>query len=300
MEFPSTRAVTTATCLEKGSLFMSSIMLERSGSVKKIRMHGPRKIFLPIQRQRPYIAPRGDTKAMTVCIAAICDTRDSIVAVSDSKISAEYTSGDNIAMKGFGLSKNGHWRMMYAANDVSPISSLVNRIRQQLENTPNHLSAVTAGVQTAYREEIADQRLNRSIKSKKMTLGIDLCVFGFDEQSKAHVFGVSDPDGKITNYDIPGFHSIGTGSWLADAMLYFYGQQIITPATRTIFHALAGKFMAEPASDVGEKTNVWVFTSAGKAIPLDDRPIREMWESEGKPRIPHNCDERISQLYREG
>jgi hypothetical protein len=34
MEFPSTRALTTATCLEKGSLFMSSIMLERSGIVK--------------------------------------------------------------------------------------------------------------------------------------------------------------------------------------------------------------------------------------------------------------------------
>ena len=133
---------------------MSSIMLERSGTVKKIRMHGPKKVFLPIQRQRPYIAPRGDAKAMTVCIAAICDTRDSIVTVSDSKISTGYTSGDNIVMKGYGLSKNGHWRMLYAGEDVSTIPSLVDRIRQQLEGTPNHLTAVTAGVQTAYREEI--------------------------------------------------------------------------------------------------------------------------------------------------
>ena len=83
-------------------------------------------------------------------------------------------------------------------------------------------------------------------------------------------------------------------------MLYFYGQQIITPATLGIYHALAGKFMSESASDVGEKTNVWVFTSTGKAIPIDDRPIREMWESEGKPSIPHNCDEKILALYKEG
>jgi 20S proteasome alpha/beta subunit len=53
MEFPSTRAATTATCLEKGSLFMSNIMLERSCNVKR----KVQQKQLPNVKSLPYTRP---------------------------------------------------------------------------------------------------------------------------------------------------------------------------------------------------------------------------------------------------
>src|SRR5437867_2602635 len=102
IEFPSTKAPTTATFFSKGRLFMSSIMLERSSSVKRnLLTDGPtqeREVIGLSPKLRPP-NPRDWGVGMTVCIGAICDYGKSILLATDQMISAEAFSSDAMTLK---------------------------------------------------------------------------------------------------------------------------------------------------------------------------------------------------------
>src|SRR5437867_3380692 len=88
IEFPSTRAPTTATFFSKGRLFMSTIMLDRSCSVKR-NLHPSVDFFedspYPLLRY-PSPLPKPE-RAVTIGVGFKCS--DGIVLATDT----QYTSG---------------------------------------------------------------------------------------------------------------------------------------------------------------------------------------------------------------
>src|ERR1035437_9047820 len=90
MEFPSTRAATTATCLEKGSLFMSDIMLERSWNVKENVSSAEcssadlQKRYINFPRKRPIAPPHTPKRVSSMTIAAGFRCLNGVVEAADS------------------------------------------------------------------------------------------------------------------------------------------------------------------------------------------------------------------------
>ncbi len=237
-------------------------------------------------------------KPVTVCIACICGAGKAIVAVCDSKLSTGYTSSDRATLKAVRVSKN--WAFMYAATDVSPLVPIRQSLRQELKTCPNVLSDVTSLFQRIYHEQVLGKAKDLSQIPQETSLGVILMGFGYDDELKPHIFTTEDPQGKTDYHDIVGFQTIGAGAQTASSILYFYGQNPKTPVALTIYHASAAKFMAESASDVGKHTSVIVFMPSGEAVLFNDahlESLREMWEHEGKPRVPANALEEISKLY---
>jgi hypothetical protein len=75
----------------------------------------------------------GDWKPwrMTVCIAALCEERKTLVLVSDKKISFGTFSGENMALKNTPI--YGAWIGMYSGNDVSHAVPVRSKARELMK-----------------------------------------------------------------------------------------------------------------------------------------------------------------------
>src|SRR6266478_755100 len=184
---------------------------------------------------------------MTVCIAAICNSWESIVAVSDMRISAGAYSADSLTIKANGLSD--HWQVMWAAEDISHVSPIMSFAKAALKGKPNTAEEIESAVVTAFQKHLAKVCTNRFLSrlgldmerfydtgAKNLTpetfddlyrkivsaeLRCQLLVFGFDATGSPHIFTVSEP-GDVNHCDSVGFAAIGSGSYAAESMLFYY------------------------------------------------------------------------------
>lgn len=235
---------------------------------------------------------------MTVCIASICDSGQSILAVCDSKLSAIYTSSDRATLKARRVSKS--WAFMYAAEDVSPVVPIEEKIKEEIASKPNRLAAISLLAQAAFLEQQRARARARNLVPQETKLELVLLFFGYDEQHNAHIFTVADPNGEITYHDAAGLKAVGSGGLIAEAILNSYGQNRNTSSEMGIYFALAAKFMAESATDVGRDTFAVRFKPNGLARPLladHLNGFRAMWENEGKPRVPQNVEQEANKIY---
>ena len=122
-----------------------------------------------------------------------------------------------------------------------------------------------------------------------------LLLAGFDRYGQGHLWtidGLSAP----RNYDQLGVFAIGSGAKSALSSIAFHSSQRhvrfgSNDVNRTIYFALAAKFMAESASDVGRSTFALI-SRAGRGVRpkrefIDDiDAVREGWEQFGAPRNP--------------
>lgn len=236
---------------------------------------------------------------VTVCIASICDPGRVIVAVCDSKLSTGYTSSDRVTLKARRLSKS--WGFMFAGEDVSPIVPIEEALQEELKSRPNKLPEVVSLARKAYQEQLQVKATTLNASLQDTSLGLELLIFGYDERSNAHIFTVFDPNAEVAYHDVVGFCAIGSVGYAARSMLYFYGQNKLTHLSTAIYHTLTAKFMAESASDVGKDTFTVVLERDGKAVPLPlihVESIRDVWEEEGKPKMPLDVPSRVSDMFR--
>jgi hypothetical protein len=135
---------------------------------------------------------------------------------------------------------------------------------------------------------------------------LDFITAGFDEEGNAHI-QYTNWNTPPQNYDLIGFCAIGSG---AAAALSSYmhatehlGAHRFATAEHVFYHALAAKFMAEAAQDVGRNT-FSVIVESGK-MPrhvlsyqtyID---LRKQWEQFGAPRTPRAVEELISEGVKE-
>jgi hypothetical protein len=255
---------------------------------------------------------------MTVAIAAFGPSIDEIVTISDARLSygEAIPAADEAAMKNVKLALR--WGMMFAADDATAFTPVLDetlRILIALEpdtDTPYRkrdfsLAAVMAAVQQAYEKEFNErffrENLARfgfanvtefrqtgfaemgkdlyhqySMELAKFDLGLELLVYGFDENGHRTIFEVANP-GKIINHSLRGYSVVGSGSLMALAAL---NKKPLGPTLPdTIYRLLDAKFSSETAR--GKKTHIislGVDGTNGFFADTEVQGIQEIWSKD--------------------
>jgi hypothetical protein len=117
---------------------------------------------------------------MTVCIVSHCFQSRSFVAVADSMLSMPDMSADKLANKSFSI--GNYWLCMFSANDMSPVVSISNTVRDQLVGEDSTLEEVISAFQLAFRKELVAKAESSILASFGMTMAefrtVGLTSFG--------------------------------------------------------------------------------------------------------------------------
>lgn len=264
---------------------------------------------------------------VTICIAALStglDRKDSIVSVSDQKVSFTGFAADNFAVKDMPL-WGPTWTLV-AGNDIEFVPSILSRAKHILEGkqSDNAVEEAAYAIDQAYGDilhaEITRKVLRRRgfnvdtflekgrqkctpsaylalcEKIDRVNLSLNFLVCGFDDRGEGHIFSV-DGQGAPKCYDTIGMWAIGDGVHLALSSLAFHVDRHqfskYASVEQTLYFALAAKFMAESSGEVGKSTFISIETKDEPSRYLRDRHlelIRQVWESDGSPRVPSNLD----------
>jgi ATP-dependent protease HslVU (ClpYQ) peptidase subunit len=270
--------------------------------------------------------------SVTVCIGALCEKSETIVVVSDSKVSFGDFSADMAVFKMDVFFEK--WLALFAGDDIEHIPFVLERANRLLSTTRRRNrstvtpSQVASAIQRAYEEQLEAQieakvlrRYGFSVKSfanegkKKCTASIfnGLCakianiklslkflLAGFDAKNKGHLI-VGGGEEAPKDYTSLGFIAIGSGASAALSSLLFHRerQHISTSASESecLYVACAAKYMAESATDVGRKgTSIGILTASGVRTVVEEYRVRNIWETEGAPRLPPELNSRIGPL----
>jgi 20S proteasome alpha/beta subunit len=275
---------------------------------------------------------------MTVCIAALAteDTDEGkkryIVTVSDTKLTTGIYSQEFGAWKIKRLSK--HWSAMIAGKfsqhrpiieafrseigddegqrlSVSQVHDIaakvyVSEAKRMAEETILGKFGLTVDAFLKSRKNIGDSLFERTWgEISRIEVGCDLLVFGFDDEGP-HIFVVSNPTPDntsfITDHDSPSFAAIGTGSYLAESTMFAFNHTIINSLSQSIYHTTVAKFVSESASDVGERTVLFIVKEGGDFIKVPwnlESKLRERWKTKGRPMVPEDALESINKALNE-
>lgn len=261
---------------------------------------------------------------VTVCIAVV--TRDnSIVAVTDRKVTFSGFSTDHLAIKNQSLCPD--WYTLVAGDDIEhakPILSRAREIIDKVDGKSRHAGVVTGALHAAYIERLHQEIEARELSKRGFTVEtfrdrgkskcspdvyIDLCsridqvrlslrflLCGFGLNGAPHIFCV-DGKGVPKCYDDVGFWAIGTGGPAALSSLAFHIDHedfhpLMSEEYEAVYFALAAKFMAESSEMVGESTLALVFrpkdTESGFVPYSRVEDIRKIWKRQGAPKKPRN------------
>jgi hypothetical protein len=91
---------------------------------------------------------------MSVCIAAIThngeDGQQEVIAIVDRKMGSEDFSNDDATVKSDWLRPN--WVVMFAADDISPVTPILRHAMRLLKGKPNTLEDAVEAMETAFRD----------------------------------------------------------------------------------------------------------------------------------------------------
>jgi len=262
---------------------------------------------------------------VTICIAAITGAGEHIVTASDRMISYDefIPAGDDATLKQRKIAKA--WGMMFAGT-VSLFMPLLERILNNIDHESDcDLEQVQECVRNAYRslfnerfssdylsrycisdiemfrtcglEQFGNERFSHICdKIDSFDLGIDLLVYGFDSNGKAHIFQASNP-GRVTSHDLLGYGAVGSGCWMATASLV--RKMMPYNLDATAYRLLDAKFSSETAPGVGRSTTLFSHDRSGKTKSIGygsiDK-IRRIWEDSLKTPEPEEALKMISTL----
>lgn len=245
---------------------------------------------------------------MTVCIAALADKGKTIVVFADKMIGMEAIQSE-IANKILEIHRD--WRVMFAGNDIDPVSDIVDAVEEKL--LPRRKVSAN-DVIDAMVENFQFQRLrraealylkpigltiqqflkpgatslpeaewrHRALAIDKSKLDIDFLVAGFDSRGQGHIFTVTDP-GYHQRWNIPGFAAIGIGAEGANYMMYWRNLRPEMALRRVIYHAFEAKWFGEEAPGVGERTD-------GLILKFQKSPVRLGEKTTIDKTLAHICN----------
>lgn len=255
---------------------------------------------------------------LTVCIAALCDARRSLILATDQMLDYGDYSGDAQILKISSL--NSRWAAMFSGEDISQIQPVLRDSRTRLEalgavSLEDAERAVVSALQARVRElqtrilfrygfdtfesfkdtgltSLGDEYFTKIVgQLEGVRLGFEFLITGFDADGNPHLFTVSDL-GSTHHYDMVGFAAIGSGTTAVHNTLSFHSFNNRMPFEQALYYVCAGKFMSERAGGVGETTTVIVGQSVDGEIRWQDLSdemvdeLRKRWTKDGQPRIP--------------
>ncbi len=274
---------------------------------------------------------------VTICIVAYAHQSNCIVSASDRRLSFgdAVESADDAALKLRGIGRQ--WYCLYAANDISAVSGVIQGARERLEalKLPKEqrysVRAVREAFEGSYRTMVHDRIvgdflclygfktlddfLSRGLAAfgqkkfdslideiDKFNLGVSLLVYGFEDPAEfgAHLFSVYSP-GITYSLDIERIGTIGSGAQIAQAALATYvgGFASITDA---VYRVCEAKFASESASDVGRSTTVVISRGESRNMLImknaEVEALRTIWKAERAKGLPEEAKSLLENSFR--
>ena len=246
---------------------------------------------------------------MTCCVAELCDAGSALILVSDRMFATWGIQSELEINKCRILSS--HWWVQFAGEDVSPVIDILDWTREQLTRRCTSSSTPTDSIPVewvieALKKSYERKRLRTAeslhltpigwdissfkdkgrdklpdfleIKNKvaSHSLGLDFLVGGFSS-GRGYLFSVSPAQQGVLDirHDIPGFHSIGSGSPGANYMLWYREVTYNMQARRALYYIMEAKLFGELGGGVGEGTDIFVATSDGRLRQLNEEETVE-------------------------
>ncbi|MCH8043818.1 MAG: hypothetical protein IID44_08865 [Planctomycetes bacterium] len=238
---------------------------------------------------------------MTVCIASLCDNRQSVVLIADRMVSTglaiefEHPVSNKVTT----LSPNC---VALTAGNALVYSELFSVVRSRIFNrrstTAEELVEIIKGAYQELRERQIVERVLRPMafsnfrefysteamlsdtakisiinQIERFDYGLDILVGGITPGGPAHLYAIEDP-GTSMCYDSIGFNVIGSGMNLAFSSLIANHCHEKMNLSDSLMLALEAKITAENAPGVGRKTDVVTITSEGAAFFTDNNVRR--------------------------
>ena len=239
---------------------------------------------------------------LTICLALVCDSQKSIVAVADRMVSVEFLSlqfeqrtpkvdyiGSRFAVLTAGDALGHTDIIREAAKDINRLSeatvrdvashleSQFIRVRRDLaEKTVLHRVGLDYSTFLEQQRNLAPELVS-ALMSEYQGVGLDieLLVTGVDSTG-AHLYLVSDP-GVTTCFDSIGYAAIGSGLPHAEGFLAEADYAPSIPLNRAVWLTYVAKRRSERAPGVGSNyTDVVVIGAATGAQLLDDRTMNDL------------------------
>jgi 20S proteasome alpha/beta subunit len=256
--------------------------------------------------------PIFDGGSMTVCIAALCEGRKSVVCATDRMISSDFSASDTAMFKFQHIHED--WAVMFAASDASPIQDILAVGRQRMEKTDGTLAFARREITQAYRDVRLQKAEAQYLSGRGWTLdrfyeegrallgdpnftaierrineyqlGVDLLVVGHGEDKKGHIFTIENP-GRDDDRSIPGFWAIGSGAINAVSSLYQRGMNPATYVHKALYLIYEAKQYAQKVGGVGPTTDIWILRPDAKGH-LESKEIEgeleKVWQ-EVQPKV---------------
>ena len=240
---------------------------------------------------------------MTLCVAALCEDRKTIVLAADKMISQGFIQAELQVEKIASI--HSDWWVMFAGS-VPDIFDILDEARAKLAESEHHdILDVVPVVEECYRRKrlrlaeanylvprgwsiaqfqasgrssLGDayfQNLDNAIAT--YVLGLDLMVAGFDSSGVAHLFNVGNP-GLAARRDIPGYHAIGNG-WIGALYFMFYrAMSTSMGATESLYHVFEAQSFGYEAGGIGEETDFIVARFGCEPVRLQENSMPELAE----------------------
>lgn len=254
---------------------------------------------------------------VTLCVAAVAQNDDYIVAASDLRVALGYTSGDNLIK---GAAFHHRWVAMFAGDHIGRADPILEAAKQAFYGRPtvSRLDVEAAFASFMQREltkrieaavlspynltlsEFVSQHGRDSfppeayadirIQMTTIALGCEFLVFGFDERGP-HIFHVQER-GVVDDHRRVGFWAIGSGSYSAIHHLMSLDYNRRWSLSEAAYAVGSAKYASERA-DLGARTSIISLRKDGDAGYFDEEPVRVLWRRYGQPRVPKNLSGRM-------
>jgi len=249
--------------------------------------------------------------AMTLCLAAVCDSGESLACVFDQQLTLTTTAADVLSKA---ARVNERWLLLYAGDDIAQVGTVYDRVKRRLLNRravtlPEAQNAVASACDEVIREnlehgplaplnvtvpnflkrshQLVDDEDYRGLLMHQVqvaTLGSDFLLVGFDERDQPHIVTLEDGR-KPTNHDRHGYGWVGSGAIVAQHHVVSLGYTKHLPKLAAGYVLCAAKFTAESAY-ISKTTHLSVLRKDGSVWTLDTDAARRVWEDKCRPRVP--------------
>ena len=241
---------------------------------------------------------------MTVCVAALCDNRKTLILAADKMVGLGYIEADPDIEKALRIHRD--WWVMIAGNDVSPAFDIIDKIKDRVKTKREvSISSMTqiateeysikkkSVFETAnldplgwnmerFNSEEARQVLPAQLRVELYTkmaqhqLDLNLLFAGFDKR-QGHVFHLGKSSrGVAKRHDIPGFYVVGSGTIGGGYMMYYRDYSFKMPARLALYYATEAKYFGELAGGVGTSSDIIVARAGGRFIRLSEDSVEDI------------------------
>ena len=264
---------------------------------------------MPKDGRRPTPAELG--LDVTIGIVALSEAEGVFVAASDQMLS--YADAFQ-ASKG-GLRKTlqfaDDWRVNFAATDVARFAEIFKKLARGVKADDDagvlDLDKVKDACEKSYRsamreefvksnfvqfgydshaefyksgrEDLGAERYNCLLDNMQFSnFGVELTVFGFNQEGRPRLFEVVNP-GRVIEIGYKGYSVLGTGHDMAVASIQ--SKPLPMRASDLVYRVLEAKFATETASRVDDKTTLLIVNKhESRSMPAGDiKKIRAVWEA---------------------